>query len=388
VSIFDVRHQPRAHRLLQRALASERMPHAYLFAGPEGVGREMLACRLAQRLLCASPVDQPAPADLRETLGVERVGEACGTCPDCRLVLADTHPDLTVIHRMLAKQHPDSEVRKKKAQSLSIEVIRHFMIGRVALRPMHGQAKIFIIREAERLSDAAENCLLKTLEEPPQDTFIILISSAMDRMLPTTRSRCQQVLFGSLPVAFIAERLAELRPATNSLEVAYLAQHANGSLGRALECADDGLFALATAWAQRLGKLASQPPGFSATELVEPFLADARQLAKGVAERDPEMSDLDASRAGLQRLLSVLAGWYREAMRQATGLPSDASQAELDGLVREIAAGWDPGAMVRALRQLNDTDLEVGRNANIDLAAAAMFIRLAGVFRRRSARLV
>ncbi len=360
------------------------MPHAYLFTGPEGVGRELLARRLAQTLLCAAPADGAPPEELGGFLGMEQVRDACGTCPDCRLVVADTHPDLTIIHRMLAKQHPESDVRRKKAQVISIDVIRHFMISRVALRPAHGRAKVFIVREAERLSEEAENCLLKTLEEPPGDTFIILVTSAMDRMLPTTRSRCQQVLFAALPAAFVRERLSALRPDASEAEIAYLARHTGGRLGHALELIDDGLFPLATGWAQRLAGLASPPRGFSAHALVQPFLADARRLAKGASDRDPEMSDLDATRVGLQRLLGVLAGWYQEAMRRVVGVPGESLHADLDGLADGIAAGQSAERLVRALRQLNETDGHLGRNANIDLAVENLFIRLGGMVRGRA----
>ena len=101
MSIFDVQHQERAHRIIQRALASERMPHAYLFAGPEGVGREMLATRLAGILLCSSPIRRPIPEGIG---GLHNLGEgrdACGECQDCRLVAAGTHPDLFLIYRQI-----------------------------------------------------------------------------------------------------------------------------------------------------------------------------------------------------------------------------------------------------------------------------------------------
>jgi len=248
VSIFDVRYQPRAHRILQRALASRRMPHAYVFAGPEGVGREMLAMRLAETLLCESPVNRPVPPEMKEFVDATQALDACGECQDCRLVRAGTHPDLFLIHRQLNREHPDATVRKQKALFLSVDVIRHFLVDRGYTRPMRGRAKVFIVREAERLNEAAQNSLLKTLEEPPSDTFIILIAAALDRLLPTTRSRCQHVRFQTLPADFVAERLGELRPDTAAEERAYVAWHAGGSLGASLRQIDDGLFELKRTW--------------------------------------------------------------------------------------------------------------------------------------------
>ena len=117
MSLFDVRHQARALRVLLRAMSAGRMPHAYIFAGPEGVGKEMLADRLARRLLCGAPIDRPLPPELAADLPGGRVPDACGVCDDCRIAAAGTHPDLHLVHRQLSRQHPDAAVRKQQAVS-------------------------------------------------------------------------------------------------------------------------------------------------------------------------------------------------------------------------------------------------------------------------------
>jgi DNA polymerase-3 subunit delta' len=153
---------------------------------------------------------------------------------DCRLAAAGTHPDLFVIHRQLNKQHPDSTIRKQKALVLGVDVIRHFLVDRAGTSPSRGRAKVVLVREAERMNDAAQNALLKTLEEPPGPTFIILLTHALDAMLPTTRSRCQQVMFQPLPTPFVEERLRSLCPGRGEGEIRYMAAHARGSLGSAV----------------------------------------------------------------------------------------------------------------------------------------------------------
>jgi len=255
MSIFDVEHQPRAHRILQRALACERMPHAYLFAGPEGVGKEMLARRLAKTLLCSSPVRRPMPQTIADAVPAGEGADACNECQECRLVDADTHPDLFLIYRQLNRQHPDSTIRKQKALVLGVDVIRHFLIERSGTRPSRGRAKVFIVREAERLNESAQNSLLKTLEEPPPATFIILLTHALDQMLPTTRSRCQHVVFQSLPSDYVTRRLKTLRSDADPHEIDYAARHAGGSLGLALRQLDDGLYGLKHTWGARLVEL-------------------------------------------------------------------------------------------------------------------------------------
>jgi len=404
MSIFDVEHQPRAHRILQRALACERMPHAYLFAGPEGVGKEMLAHRLAQALLCASPVRRAMPAEIAEALPGGEGLDACGECQECRLVGAGTHPDLFVIYRQLNRQHPDAAVRRQKALYLGVEIIRHFVIDRAGTCPSRGRAKVFIVREAERLNESAQNSLLKTLEEPPDATFIILLTHAMDRMLPTTRSRCQQVVFQSLPTGFVEDRLRALRPDVEPPALAYIARHGGGSLGAALRHVDDGVYALKRTWGERLAQLtragrgaradgeqparsgSSKQPDVSpfANELARPFIDDAKTLGKAVAGRDPDVSETDATRAGLQTLLSVLADFYADALRRASDARVPPVNADQPEVVDRLAATHDARSLTSALDHLAEADANLARNAHIELTLESMFIRLARSARGRA----
>lgn len=419
MSIFDVQHQPRAHRVIQRALSSHRMPHAYLFHGPPGVGREMMALRLAQILLCSNRIqtDFPEPStnvspavcstvssrtaqagkpsgaqgeapvaqgEAPVAQGTPPVAQdACGKCEDCRLVRAGTHPDLFVIYRQLNREHPEATVRKLKALMLGIDVIRHFVIEQVSRRPLRGRAKIFIIREAERLSDAAQNSLLKTLEEPPPDTFIILLTSAVDRMLPTTKSRCQPVPFQPLPPGFVAEKLAVPRPDKPEEERLYAARHSGGSLGSAVLLLDDGLFALKRAWGERLAELIRPPRGFAPHLLAQPFLADAKAIGRLAAERDPDMSETDATRVGIQALLAALAGFYQDAQRQATGAGVQPTNIDQPGVIETLSTTQPPLRLVAALQQLAQADTAIGRNAALELTVETLFIQLAAVAQGR-----
>jgi len=402
VSIFDVRHQGRAHRVIQRALNCGRMPHAYLFAGPEGVGKEMLAMRLAKLLLCGSPMQVPMPegifddptdseagrcgmptqsrghgTPLTQGGGHSAPGEAldaCGRCQDCILVDAGTHPDLFLVYRQLNKQHPDSTIRKQKALVLGVEIIRYFLIEPAGRRPSRGRAKVFVVREAERLNESAQNALLKTLEEPPPDTFIILLTDALDRMLPTTRSRCQQVLFQWLPGEFVADRVRSLRPDAGAQQVAYAACHAGGSLGAAVRMIDDGLFELKRAWGEQLVRLQNDR-GVAPNELAKPFMEDAGSLAKCVAERDPEVSETDASRVGLQTLLAALADFYMDALRRRCGAAVTPVNEDQPAVIDCLAA-MSERALRGCLRHLADADSSLSRNANIELTIETMLIGL------------
>ncbi len=377
MSLFDVRHQPRAMRVLLRAAGAGRMPHAYIFAGPEGVGKEMLADRLARRLLCGAPTDRPLPPELAADFEVDRIPDACGVCEDCRIAAAGTHPDLHLVHRQLNRQHPDAAVRKQQALTLGVEVVRHFLIERACTRPLRGRAKVFIVREAERMGEAAQNALLKTLEEPPADTFIILIVSSLDRMLPTTRSRCQLVRFAALPTVFVHDSLARLRPELGATERAWAARQAEGSLGEALRLCDDGVHALKQSWGRRVADLAAGTAGLAATGLCEPFETDAKALGRLAAQRDPDMSDTDATRSGIRTLLGVLAGFYRDALRAGLGSADDPIHGDQPEVAASILRACGPASCAAALRELAQADFNFARNANLDLAIESLFIRLA-----------
>jgi DNA polymerase-3 subunit delta' len=187
--LSTVRAQPTAVATLRRALASNRVHHAYLFDGPAGVGKERAALGLAQALVCERRPDGSA--------------DACGVCRAClRAVPHDgdrpLHPDVVLLERGLYDAASIGR-RTPESQDISIDQVRTLVLARAAFAPHEGRAKVFIVRRAEELSPAAANALLKTLEEPGPRTHFVLLSAAPDALLPTIRSRTQRVRFGLLP---------------------------------------------------------------------------------------------------------------------------------------------------------------------------------------------
>ena len=155
----------------------------------------------------------------------------------CILMSAGNHPDFHSIYRELIEFHPDPKVRGRKALDLGVDVIREFLIAAAGSRPVRGRAKVYVVREAERMNVPAQNALLKTLEEPPPDTYIVLVTSSAARLLPTTRSRAQMVPFGALPPEFVRERLRASEKDLTDAEARFLATVSEGRLGPALESA-------------------------------------------------------------------------------------------------------------------------------------------------------
>src|SRR5277367_908081 len=163
-------------------MARGRLPHAFLFVGPEGIGKHAFALRLTQALLC------------------ERVPESkldpCGQCPGCLQVMAGTHPDLLHV------------AKPEDRQELPIRVIRDLCID-LGLKPMSGRRKVAIVDDADDLNDEAANAFLKTLEEPPPGSTLILVGTSAEGQLDTILSRCRVVRFDPLPESELAELLLE-----------------------------------------------------------------------------------------------------------------------------------------------------------------------------------
>ncbi|MDB4941482.1 MAG: polymerase delta prime subunit [Labilithrix sp.] len=208
--LAQVRAQETALQTLRRALETGRIHHAYLFTGPDGVGKELAAFGLAQALVCETRGVAPgglfgggAPSFL-----------ACGTCSSCLRAVPrveerrPVHPDVVVIERGLYAPNTIGR-RTPETQDISIDQIRTLVLARSAYAPHEGRAKVFVIRRVEELSVSAANALLKTLEEPGDRTHFLLLTSQPDALLPTILSRAMRVRFAPLPADIVEALLVE-----------------------------------------------------------------------------------------------------------------------------------------------------------------------------------
>jgi DNA polymerase-3 subunit delta' len=225
--LSTVQAQSTAIETLRRALSAGRVHHAYLFEGPEGVGKERAAFGLAQALVC----------ERRAAGGAD----ACGACSACTRAVPrpgetrPVHPDVVVLERGLYDPATIGR-RTPETQDISIDQVRTLVLARAAFAPHEGRAKVFVVRRAEELSTSAANALLKTLEEPGPRTHFVLLSSTPDALLPTIRSRTQRVRFGALPDAVVKALLAERGVETR--RAAEIAALAGGSMAAALTLGD------------------------------------------------------------------------------------------------------------------------------------------------------
>ncbi len=226
--LSQLRSQETALRTIDWALESGRVHHAYLFAGPDGVGKELAAFGLAQALVCERRGAADAGPNLFGVVEKPPI-RPCGECSACTRAVPreelrrPLHPDVVVIERGLYTPQQIG-TRSPETQDISIHQVRTLVLARAAFAPHEGRAKVFVVRRAEELSISAANALLKTLEEPLPKTHFILLSSQPEALLPTILSRTQRVRFAPLPDELVAELLvARGVEATRARDIARLA---------------------------------------------------------------------------------------------------------------------------------------------------------------------
>lgn len=314
----------------RRSLARGRLASTYLFVGPPGVGKRAFAQKFAQALLCLT---QPP----------ERL-EPCGKCASCVQVAAGTHPDLIVV----AKPAEKSEIPVQLLIGSGERRMHEGLCHDISLKPFMGGRRVAIIDDADHLNEEGANCLLKTLEEPPPRSVIILVGTSADRQLPTIRSRSQVIRFRPLGEQAVASLLVAEGLAAE--EAARLSAYSEGSLAKARELADAEL------WKFRAELLRG---------LAEPKL-DGVRLAKAVLAFVEEAGkEAPLRRARARQLVGFAADFYRQLVRRLNGVAPSADR-DLATQVERAATAWRAGdeaaaaCAERCLEALGHID----RNAN------------------------
>jgi len=296
----------------RHALASNRLASTFLFVGPPGIGKRLFALRLAQGLLCERRPDEAL--------------DPCGECPSCRPVLAGSHPDVQIVAKPADKAFIPVELLIGDKEHR----MREGLCYSISLKPYSGRRKIAIIDDADYFNKEGANCLLKTLEEPPPKSILILIGTSEQRQLPTIRSRCQIVRFSPLAESEVVEILVEQGICPDANVARRAARMSGGSVERAAQWCDESLVEFRGAL---LGVLSQREfdHGESA-KLVSQFVEAAGK-------------ETAAKRARLRLVVTLAEEFYREAMlaltrRSAHGASTPDPQLA-DAL--KTALRWLPG---------------------------------------------
>ncbi len=274
---------------LQGSFSRGRIAHFYLISGPKGSGKHTLARLLAAGILCSG---QSRP---------------CGTCPACRKALEGRHPDIITV----------DEPEKK---TVSVELVRRARED-LYIRPNEAEHKIYIFPRGQELGLAAQNALLKVLEEPPSYGVFLLLTDNPEKLLPTIRSRCTELQMSALPRQVMLPALHRAFPDLPESALEAAAQRSAGILGQAMEILQE--------------KLEESP--------------QTQAFAAAYAEKNT---------LELLRLLVSMEKWKRDALAdQLTRWRNLLAEALLDGggdpLAEQVRKGRSPAALLQAARELD-----------------------------------
>lgn len=310
--------------LIARAARGGTLPPSLIFSGPAGIGKRMTALALAQLVNCLSP----------------QAEDACGACAACKRIARGVHADVPLIE-------------PGESGAIKIEQIRE-VIERSAYRPFEGRRRVVIIDNAEQIVPAAQDALLKTLEEPPSSTTFVLVTAAPELLLPTIRSRCQRLRFGPLAPAEVAAILMTQHEFTEA-EAQTAAAVSDGSVGQALEGSSEAFSEARRAAVQLLETVAPHPP-------------PARRImgAGGLPGAGRGKADRDA----LAQTLRVLATILRDlGILGANADRRVLANADLLRSLEPLLRSFDRGRILRGFAAIDRALDALDRNASPKIVA-------------------
>jgi DNA polymerase-3 subunit delta' len=330
MSFKDIFCQDRAIEILQRAFASGRWAHAYIFAGSEGIGKFKTAREWARLLLCKKPIIENGFAN------------GCGSCQSCMLFETGTNPDFAHIYKELLEFTKDN-ANKKTPVDLAIDVVREFLVAKASVRPTTSQRKVFVISEAERLNISSQNCLLKVLEEPPEYCCIVLLCTRMEKLLPTTKSRCQIIRFGPIDESRIIEKLIE--KGIEEEPARYFARLAQGSIGEAcqwaeLELAGANLFKTKK---ELIDSLVSYQLAES-LDLAQELLAESKKIAAEWTNLNKTTSKTDINRRAMKFIVRIIISALHDAMNLNVNRAKEPINFDQKKQIEKLAGRFDAEA--------------------------------------------
>lgn len=314
--------QTKALTLLGRALNSGRLAHAYLFAGPDGVGKTTVALDLTAVLLCRQP----------------QAGKPCGFCPGCLKVQSGNHPDFVRIRPEGAAIKIDQVRNLKKALSFA---------------PFESNQRVVLLEEVHTMRREAGNSLLKVLEEPPADNLLILVGNTTGSILATIVSRCQVIPFTPLPLPLAAEIIRHHRPQLDITASLALAALVDGCPGQALAIeAEDSM------------KLYQQ--------LIRELVAETRNRAERVERALAFAATLAECKEGIEPLLALVRIFLKNSMAAATSTACAVSSPE----VLRARERWNLPQLSAKITAIDLAEQALARNCNRGLTSEVLLLDL------------
>ncbi len=366
MSLKQIHSQDNAIDTFQRSMRLNRLSHAYIFAGIDGVGKKKTAIEWAKTLLCESPVKSETDDGV--------FLDSCGKCESCLLAEANSHPDIKLIYKELIRFSEKAENRKKTPIDMPKDVIDEFVVKQIANKPKKGNKVIYIIDEAEKLNAASQNALLKTLEEPPPFCVIILLTNRLDKLLPTTLSRSRVVRFGSIDENIVVDKLED--KGLDLSQAIYWARLTDGSLGKSLELSklmanDVSLYEVKKAIAKKISSLRLE----TALETANSLVNTSKDIAKFWSESLENVSKSDISRRANRILLRMVMSLMSDAMKINIDRNSEIINSDQRDLIETLANAYDIDSCIENIQKVYQSMDWVDSSVNERLIFEEMLLK-------------
>ncbi len=301
---------------LKAAISQGKLGHAYIFDGAKGSGKKLIADAFAAGILCE-----------------KGEGDSCGTCPSCRKAYSKSHPDIIY-------------VTHEKPNLISVDEIREQVNDAVIVKPYSAEKRIFIIDEAEKMNEAAQNALLKTLEEPPAYVVFLLLTSNSEKLLPTIRSRCTLMDVRALPVKMIKDYLMS-EAGCDEKKAGVCAAFSQGALGKAIE-------------------LCKSEDFNEQRDAIVYILKNIKSM--GTEELCADLKTLDSYKKSIDDCLDMFTMWYRDVlMYKATTDANRLMFAEQVMDIKNQAAIFSYNGLNEILEGIEKARVRLNANVNFEL---------------------
>ncbi|MBV5319207.1 MAG: DNA polymerase III subunit delta' [Desulfobulbaceae bacterium] len=312
--------QTKALTLLSRAVGSGRLAHAYLFTGPDGVGKTTVALDLAAVLLCRRP----------------QALLPCGSCPGCLKFQSSNHPDFLRI--------------APEGAAIKIDQIRNLKKA-LNFAPFESGQRIVLLEEVHTMRREAGNSLLKILEEPPANNLLILVGNATGAMLDTIVSRCQVIPFSPLPIQLAAEIIRGRKPDLDAAGSLALAALVDGCPGQALAIEADGILVLYH-------------------RLISEMVADRASPAVRVEKALALAAELAESKEGIEPLLALLRIFFKNVLAARTSVNCAPFVPE----VMRARERWNVSQVSAKIAAIDLAEQALARNCNRGLTSEVLLL--------------
>jgi DNA polymerase-3 subunit delta' len=370
--------QDKAVGILQRAYAAGKVPHAYIFVGQDGVGRFATAKAFAKLLLCKKPTTEngfadPSFATAASPLPLRRV-DSCGVCESCRAFGAGSHPDFNYVYKELLEFTRDGKDKTTPVE-FPIDVVREFIVEKAPVKPTLSDRRIFIVSEGEKLNTESQNCLLKTLEEPPEYCCIILLCTRLEELLPTIKSRCQIVRFGPVDEKKILDRLKD--SGIEKTQAEYFARLAEGSIGQACQWAQ--LEAEGANFYETKKELINDLSNFELADVLNvarKFPDKAKEIAAVWTKLEPNVSRTDINRKAQKILIRIVISALSDAMKLKLMGTEKTINFDQQEQIKKLAERFEPEQAAARIADACKSMVQIDANVNERLIFEQLLLNL------------